>query len=569
MVTLGRASVPFLSLLLVAGLAYAQEDDEVFEDYADEYGGSGAGEPDPWGKSNATAANGILEMHDRNLDIILGTYDHVIVQFYAPWCWHSQDLDVKYFEAAKKALDDPNNKVVFAKFDRSLPWYAEIMQWYGIPPATPTVRLFYKGQPLTVPKDSMKSVDTIMEYTKKASDFKFPVITTTKEANSIAKKSKFAVFSFWDSIDDNLAISDCMAEAAFGGENDDVPFVVTTSKDLMKKFKVTAPAVVVLRQFDEPKKLVIQAEKLTSAYCKGERSLNDAKKLWANDITSFISEYKIPTMITFDNDAVAMLNDKFPRLFANVLWVFVDKQSGYEAQVRNAVAEHARERKARMLTFMVTDRKQIAHMMGHFKLLEKPPLAMMAHFNRGRSKQDQYILVNAGQTPESFTAAALGDALQKFDDGKLNLHVRSEKPNPNQVGALKQIVALEWDNRVIRPQKDVLVLFTHRGLCLNSGTACADVKKQVKEVAMRLNHVDTVTVLTMDMQDNEVDITFVNRAMQYPLLVLFPATNKDQHVNFKWKTGLATATAEMILKALKVNAHILFEYKEEPAKSEL
>jgi hypothetical protein len=120
------------------------------------------------------------------------------------------------------------------------------------------------------------------------------------------------------------------------------------------------------------------------------------------------------------------------------------------------------------------------------------------------------------------------------------------------VGPLRTIVALEWHNRVIRPQKDVLVLFTHSSLCRQSGTACADVTKQVKEVATRLKKVVTLSVLTIDMLDNEVDITFLNRATTYPILVLFPATSKDQHVKFAWKTGMYVTVAHAVLATLNI-----------------
>jgi hypothetical protein len=287
-------------------------------------------------------------------------------------------LDVKYFEAAKLSLAEPEFKdtpIVFGKMDRSLPWYSEFMQWWGVPPSTPVVKFFYKGVPLDVPKSVLKSADAFITFAKKTAKFKFPEITTSKEANAIAKANQFAVFSFWDKLDGNSAIKDCLARAAFGEGNEDVPFPVTTSPELMRKFKVTAPAVVILRKFDEPRKIVITAENLTTEYCQGIRSSEDAKQLWTNDISSLVADYKIPTMIDFDGGkSITLLNDKFPRLFQQVMWIFVDKESGYEPQVRKAVAEHARTRKASQLTMMVTDRKLVAHMMGHFKITDKPPL---------------------------------------------------------------------------------------------------------------------------------------------------------------------------------------------------
>jgi hypothetical protein len=276
-------------------------------------------------------------MDDRSFGNVFDSYDHVFVQFYAPWCWHSQDLDTRFFEAARLSLAEPTFKdtpVVFAKMDRTLPWYAEFMMWWSIPPTTPVVKFFYKGVPLDVPAPVLKSADAMFAFAKKTAKFSFPEITTSKEANAIAKSNPFVVFSVWDKIDGNSAITDCLARAAFGGGNEDVPFPVTTSPELMKKFKVTAPAVVILRKFDEPRKIVITAEKLTSEYCQGIRSLDDAVSLWTKDISALVAEYKIPTMIEFDGGkSVDLLNDKFPRLFQQVMWIFVDKDSGFVPQV--------------------------------------------------------------------------------------------------------------------------------------------------------------------------------------------------------------------------------------------
>ena len=83
--------------------------------------------------------------------------------------------------------------------------------------------------------------------------------------------------------------------------------------------------------------------------------------------------------------------------------------------------------------------------------------------------------------------------------------------------------------------------------------------KTVTEVAKKLASVESLSFCHIEMMHNEVDHMLINRAMDYPLLVLFPATSKDSHVNFKWKVGLGKATEAMIIKALQGNAHITFD----------
>ena len=77
--------------------------------------------------SDILQEDGVLVLSSSNFDLALSEYDHILVEFYAPWCGHCQALAPEFIKAAAK-LKDMNSEVRLAKVDQ----FKGIIDFFGI-----------------------------------------------------------------------------------------------------------------------------------------------------------------------------------------------------------------------------------------------------------------------------------------------------------------------------------------------------------------------------------------------------------------------------------------------------
>lgn len=162
-------------LLLSIQLVHSQEDEEQ----------SDIIENDPWGKTTIPAINGALELNETNYNDAFTAYDRMYVQFYAPWCWHSQDFDKEYLPAAIASAKEKDSKVVFAKMERTLPWHAELCTSWGVPPVTPNVRYVMNG--VITQYTGEMTTSGLLDWAKGRLGSPYTKISTITEAEALIK----------------------------------------------------------------------------------------------------------------------------------------------------------------------------------------------------------------------------------------------------------------------------------------------------------------------------------------------------------------------------------------------
>lgn len=89
----------------------------------------------------------VMELDADNFEAVVGRFEALMVEFYAPWCGHCQEFDPIYQEAAQ-TLYDGNPRYFLAKIDGSR--YPEIKERYEVP-GFPTLIFFKGGAPVPYP----------------------------------------------------------------------------------------------------------------------------------------------------------------------------------------------------------------------------------------------------------------------------------------------------------------------------------------------------------------------------------------------------------------------------------
>ncbi|PKU70832.1 protein disulfide isomerase-like 5-2 [Dendrobium catenatum] len=91
-----------------------------------------------------TADGTVIELNDSNFDSALSSFDHILVDFYAPWCGHCKRLS-PVLDAVAPVLANLNQPIVIAKIDADK--YRKLASKHEID-GFPTLKLFVHGIPI-------------------------------------------------------------------------------------------------------------------------------------------------------------------------------------------------------------------------------------------------------------------------------------------------------------------------------------------------------------------------------------------------------------------------------------
>ncbi|PKA57352.1 Protein disulfide isomerase-like 5-2 [Apostasia shenzhenica] len=86
----------------------------------------------------------VIELNDSNFDTAISSFDHILVEFYAPWCGHCKRLSPE-LDAAAPVLAKLNQPIVIAKIDADK--YRKLASKHDID-GFPTLKIFVHGVPI-------------------------------------------------------------------------------------------------------------------------------------------------------------------------------------------------------------------------------------------------------------------------------------------------------------------------------------------------------------------------------------------------------------------------------------
>jgi protein disulfide-isomerase A1 len=369
-----------------------------------------------------TKDEGVLVLTDDNFQEAIDAHEHILVEFYAPWCGHCKSLAPEYAKAAGK-LAEAGSPIMLAKVDATeQKKIAETHEVRGYP----TLKFFKKGRAM----DYMggRTADTIVSWLEKKTGPPAVALATEDEAKKFIEDNKVAVIGFFK--DQDSAEAKNFLEVA--GTMDDVKFAITSEAAVFTANKVEKDGVVLFKAFDE-----------------GRNDYDGAAE--ADALSAFITANSLPLVIEFNHDTAQKI---FSGEVKNHLLLFVSQKSEDFPAQKAVAAKIAADYKNKVLFVTVDadeeDHKRILEFFG-MKEDEVPGMRLI------RLEEDM-----AKYRPES---AALEEAnIRKFVgdflDGKLKQHLLSEEvPEDWDKEPVKILVGKNFEEVAMNKDKNVLVEF--------------------------------------------------------------------------------------------------------------
>jgi protein disulfide-isomerase A1 len=184
--------------------------------------------------------DGVLVLTDENFDDELENHQHLLVEFYAPWCGHCKKLTPEYSAAAEVlAKNDP--PLSLAKVDATE--NKVIAERFGVQ-GFPTLFYFKGGEKMEYSGGRTK--DTIVSWMLKKSGPPSALVTCDALKEKVAE-SKFVLAFFGE--ESEALYKD--AHVGYANADDKITFVHAAA-DCAAEYNAQAPAEVLFKKFEEP-----------------------------------------------------------------------------------------------------------------------------------------------------------------------------------------------------------------------------------------------------------------------------------------------------------------------------
>jgi len=354
-----------------------------------------------------------------NFDDVLKASDHVLAEFYAPWCGHCKSLAPEYAKAAQQ-LEKDGSSVLLVKIDATI--HGDLAKEFGVG-GYPTLKWFKNGDrknPMDY-KGGRKEPEIVSWVTKKSGP---PAVAVNgaDAAKKFKEDNEVAVAGFVSG--DALA-----AFNAAGDSFDDVPFGILDA-DAAAALEVAEGQIALFKQFDEGR-----------VNFAGEGS---------EALTKFVKEEQLALVNEFSDKTA-------PKIFGGDLkqhnLLFAAKSGADHEKIMADYTEAAKGYKGKLLFVLVDcdveDNKRVMEFFGITE--ENCPDMRVINMEKNMAKF----------APEKtdLSAAGIKAFVDGVLDGSIKRHLKSEEIPDNSDNAVKVVVGKNFNDLVLDPTKNVFVEF--------------------------------------------------------------------------------------------------------------
>lgn len=365
----------------------------------------------------------VLVLSTANFEEALKQHSAILVEFYAPWCGHCKALAPEYAKAATQLKED-NSEVRLAKVDATVE--SKLAEQFKIS-GYPTLKFFRDGTPMDY--TGGRTADTIVAWISKKLG---PAATTLDDKDSAQRfvdSKDIVVIGFFTDLESDEAKAFTSAAAT----NDDVPFGITSKKELFEQYKIAGNhGIALFKKFDEGR-----------ADFEGTYNVES--------IVKFIAENQLPLVVEFSQDTASKI---FGGDVKKHLLLFISKSSADFAEKKAVVERVAKEFKGKSLFIYVnTDIEDNERILEFFGMKKADiPAFRMIHLGEDMVKYKPESAAVTEENIKSFVTGVLS--------GLVKPHLMTEEvPADWDAKPVKVLVGKNFHDVALDENKAVLVEF--------------------------------------------------------------------------------------------------------------
>lgn len=192
--------------------------------------------------SGFTEEENVLVLNGKNFQEALDTFPWLLVEFYAPWCGHCQQLVPEYSKAAAH-LRTKEPSVALAKVDATQ--NPELAAEHGVQ-GYPTLKFFTSAEPIEF--TGGRTAEEIVSWVARRTGPAVRSIGKSIELRGLIEKTRVAVVLFAGATTREAEVLESVAR-----ETEHLEFYLCSDPEALADYKVTAPTLLLFKDFDDKK----------------------------------------------------------------------------------------------------------------------------------------------------------------------------------------------------------------------------------------------------------------------------------------------------------------------------
>lgn len=406
--------------------------------------------------------DGVLVLTKDNFDAAIEQHEHILVEFYAPWCGHCKALAPEYAKAAQ-ALEKEGSAIKLAKVDATEE--TDLAQQYDVK-GYPTIHFFTNQMPKEY--TGGRTSKEIVSWLKKKTGPPADIFTDADAAVEFTTKDDVVLMGFFEDLESKGAT----VYKSVASLHDGLPFGITSTLEVADALDAKMESIVLFKKFDDNRVLY-------------------SGKFIAEDLDSFITQEQLPLVTLFSDETA-------PKIFGGPIrshfLAFYPRESEDSEATMSQLRESAQSFKGKVLFVQIDTSDDEAD-------------RIMEFFNIKDSDAPTCRLINLEEDMRKFVpdfsdlkAAKIVPWVQSYLDGNLEPHLNTEDiPDDWDSSPVKILVGKNFESIALDSTKHVFVEF-YAPWCGH----CKQLAPIWDELGEHFDGDEDVVIAKMDATKNEV-----------------------------------------------------------------